>query len=540
MARKSRKQAIKDALNGIEPKQPVKPPYERAGAYIRISVEDKNEENSIASQKLIVEEFLNTQLDIILHKFYIDNGISSFATTRPAFKQLIEDVNTQKIDCIVVKDLSRLGRNYMEALPYVEEIFPMHNIRFISILDDYDSKYLSTNDMLILMMKSLINYSYSTELSAKIKSVIEMKQESGTYVPAHLPYGYEKMVVAGITVVVPDDQTAPVVKKIFDMAYNGISSYSIAGELNNFNIPSPAQYRETNAAMEIESVSKHIWYADAVTRILKNRYYTGAFVGSKTENLLLHGTKRDIKSKEDWLMVESHHEAIVSVDIYNEVQKHFESVSKSVLATVEKEYWAENLYCGYCGKRMKRKRAWNKGKTSYNYRYVCPQKDNTKGSCANKSISSKKLKELVFQRIVVEIEKAKFEREQVLKYEKSLKYRIRCKKQVKCLIGFESEYISLTSALKTAFEKFKVEGLYSTYDFMKIHEHLSARRTDLKNGIQAIKQLQDEYYRLHSSNSDRIQALIRFEEVNELNEDMCKLFERCEFKQNNINIEYKC
>ncbi len=318
MTRKSRQEEIARQLSGIQ--GTPKPKSLQVGAYIRISVQDRGEINSVATQKQIIMDYLNRDPELALYKFYVDNGSSSFDAIRPAFKEMASDANNGIINCIIVKDLSRFGRNYMEALPYVEEIFPMYHIHFISILDDYDSRTGSSRDMLLIMLKSLINYQYSVDLSKKIKSVAQMKLSKGDYVPPYFPYGYRKEGANDKVTAVIDGQAAVVVKEIFLIFVDGKTAYQIAGELNQSEILPPMIYRH---GKHEQAKKKCYWTDVTVNRILKNPFYKGAFVGGKTQSLLIQGNKKRVNPPEEYILIENHHTAIVSAELFQEAQEHF-------------------------------------------------------------------------------------------------------------------------------------------------------------------------------------------------------------------------
>lgn len=539
MARKSRQEEIARQLRGIQ-KTP-KPKSLQVGAYIRISVQDKGEVNSIATQKQIILDYLNHDPELVLYKFYVDNGSSSFDTVRPAFREMANDANNGIINCIIVKDLSRFGRNYMEALPYVEEIFPMYHIHFISILDDYDSRTGSSRDMLLIMLKSLINYQYSVDLSKKIKSVVQMKQSRGDYVPAYFPYGYRKEKSDDKITAVIDEQAAIVVKDIFLMFVEGKTAYQIAGELNQSGILSPMDYRHRKHKL----LEKKCYWTDiTVNRILKNPFYKGTFVGGKTQNLLIQGNKLQVNPLEEYILIENHHTAIVSSELFQKAQGYFNKDHISTVRNTEsvpekspEEFWAQNLYCGLCGRKMKRKKVWKKDKSHFYYQYVCPSKDNASHACSNKSISSKKLKQMICNKIRKEIETVRENRKKALQYEATLKYQMWYNFRKTRIGELEDLYADANAALKIAYEKYQ-DNFYSQYDFKRIQQHLHARKNCLKAEILELQAELDEYKKHYSSESDRIRVLLPFDGANELLPEMCNQIERYELKGKILRIKF--
>lgn len=373
MARKSRR------VNGNKSEisnGSTKTPETCAGVYLRLSSKDSADKDSIQNQKAIVQQFFETKTDIKVLKYYIDEGVSSYKNFRPAFEEMMLDIKCGLINTVIVKDISRFGRNYIETGIYLETIFPRIGVRFISVSEEIDSKDKNSKDFEIAI-KSLLNHFYSQDISAKVKSVVKQKQISGEYIAAKPPYGYEKLVVEGRTIYVTDPEKTEVVKKVFERALDGDSYYKIAGVLNHAGIKSPGG---------------NDWTVKAVSRIVNNRFYTGVIEMGKTENTL-GGMKPFInKNQQDWIKIDNHHEAIVDKETFEKAQGIIEAKKDKRLKT-DTHLIRNNdtvnlsqackfdglLYCGDCGRKMK-KQVWG----SHIY-YVCPKYSETKGSCSLKS-----------------------------------------------------------------------------------------------------------------------------------------------------------
>ena len=373
MARKSRR------VNGNKSSIDIgstKTPETCAGIYLRLSSKDSADKDSIQNQKAIIQHYLETKPDIKVFKYYIDDGVSSYKDLRPAFEEMMQDIKCDLINTVIVKDISRFGRNYIETGTYLETIFPRIRVRFISVSEEIDSKDKSSKDFEIAI-KSLLNHFYSQDISAKVKSVVKQKQISGAYIAAKPPYGYEKLVVEGRTIYVTDPEKTEVVKKVFERALDGDSYYKIAGVLNHAGIKSPGG---------------NDWTVKAVSRIVNNRFYTGVIEMGKTENTL-GGMKPFInKNQQDWIKIDNHHEAIVDIDTFEKVQQIIEAkkdkrlkanikpIEKNeVIKTYQGSDFDRLLYCGDCGRKMK-KQVWGS-----NIYYVCPKYSETNGACSLKS-----------------------------------------------------------------------------------------------------------------------------------------------------------
>jgi len=377
-----------------------------AGVYLRLSSKDSAYKDTIYNQKAIIHQYLEINPDIKVLKYYIDDGVSSYKDFRPAFEEMMQDIKCGLINAVIVKDISRFGRNYIETGTYLETIFPRIGIRFISVSEEIDSKDKSSKDFEIAI-KSLLNHFYSQDISAKVKSVVKQKQISGEYIAAKPPYGYEKLVVEGRTIYVTDPEKTEVVKKVFERALDGDSYYKIAGELNLKGIKSPGS---------------NDWTVKAVSRIINNRFYTGLLEMGKTENTL-GGMKPFInKNQQDWITIDNHHEAIVDIETFEKVQRAIEAKkdkrlktdtnlirSNDIVNLSQASKFDRLVYCGDCGRKMK-KQVW--GSNTY---YVCPKYSETKGACSLKSwrvdrITNVLVREVENQILVLENEPAKYDK----------------------------------------------------------------------------------------------------------------------------------
>ena len=402
MARKSRRN---NNLKPINQLKKIEPRY-RAGAYVRISVEDQDERNSISTQKEIIENYVYQHEDIKIHQYYIDNGISSFQMNRPAFERMQEDIKAGIIDCVIVKDLSRFGRDYLETGNYLETIYPILEVRFIAIHDGYDSR--NERDMSqMLALRSLINHYYSLDISMKVKTVVNMKQLNGNYVPAQVPYGYKKQKIDGNISCVIDENAASTIKQIFQLALEGNSSYLIATKLNEQSIPSPKYYRKN---MDISQ-----WTAKTVKRILKNSSYTGDYIVGKTKSNLIGIRKVVTVPMDEWIVIPNYKEAIIERELFNQVNEKQEAAINEgnernnvrainhLKSTDEKSKTEDDdsfikvisdlLYCGECGRKMKRKN-W-KGRLYY----TCPRNEEAKRACITKSFRLDRFESELFRQL---------------------------------------------------------------------------------------------------------------------------------------------
>ena len=258
-----------------------------AADYTRLSKEDgdKEESDSINNQKALIQHYTENRPELCLVKHYSDDGYTGVNFNRPGFQKMLEGIKDGQINCIIVKDLSRFGRNYIEVGRYIERIFPALGIRFIAINDNYDSLYNnSSSDQLLLPFKNLINDAYSRDISVKVRSNLDVKRRQGDFVSPSVPYGYKRLETDKNKLAI-DEPAANIVRLIFAKRIEGQSNLQIAALLNQMKVPTPIRYKQENGshaktAFQVYSTPK--WYGTTVRRILENEIYTGTLVQGKT------------------------------------------------------------------------------------------------------------------------------------------------------------------------------------------------------------------------------------------------------------------
>lgn len=394
MARKSRKNITADnCISAIE--------YIRTAQYIRLSVEDSNHKgNSIDNQKLILDDYIARNVNMKLTETYIDNGATGRNFDRPAFQHMLEDIENGKIDCAVVKDLSRLGRNAIDTGFYIEKYFASKNIRFIAVSDNFDTANTEANGLL-MPLKNIINEAYSIDIGKKVKSQARQAMQSGEYVAARPRYGYLKDENNCHKLVI-DKETAPVVKQAFEWFVGGMSLNEICLQLNQRNIPTPSVYEyEKGIITTKKSVGNGYWQTRTISRMLTEPLYTGNMVQGKTETI--GKVQKRITDKSKWITVKNTHEAIVSEELFERVQNRLDELKNKAKNTSVNPY-TENIYkgkvfCGTCGKPMHRSREIRK-KTADIYRFRCLSNTRVaRGSCDTPQITEDELTRIVISAI---------------------------------------------------------------------------------------------------------------------------------------------
>lgn len=372
--------------------------------YLRLSKEDgeKVESNSISNQREIINSYVKRN-QITMVKEYVDDGYSGANFDRPNFKEMIKDAYDNKFDTIIVKDLSRFGRDYIEAGKFIQRIFPENGIRFISVNDNYDSKSADMNDThLILPIKNFINDSYCRDISNKVKSSQKIKREKGDFISAFAPYGYKKSDENKNKLVV-DEQAAPNIKNIFDMKLKGYSSKAIADELNHLGVLTPRKYKESQGfkCNGFQNIKGGNWSAKAVNRIIENEVYIGNTLQGKSITLNYKNKKQIGKDKEEWIRVEDTHEAIVSKEIFAIANTMLKRDLNNSRGKDKIDIFTGMLFCKECGSSLIRRTV--KYKEREEVFYIC-SKYNKEKSCKRHSIKEETLIKAVSKIIKTYIE----------------------------------------------------------------------------------------------------------------------------------------
>ncbi len=376
-----------------------------AAAYLRLSREDgdKVESDSISNQRELIADYVKRQGDITLVSEYADDGYTGTNFERPGFKRMIEDIKSGKVNCIIVKDLSRFGRNYIETGRYLERIFPFMGVRFISVLDHYDSAG-SGNDaeQIIIPFKNLINDAYCRDMSMKIRSQLDVKRQNGKFIGSFACYGYLKDKRDKNHLVI-DPVAAETVRMIFQMKLNGCNSGRIAEVLNEMGILPPAEYKRScrlNYDCGFRSGKNPKWEVVSVNRILSNEIYTGTMVQGINRKINYKLKISRAVPKEEWIRVANTHEAIIDRTTFDEVQRLLR-IDTRTSPTEETVYLFSGLVvCRDCGQNMIR-RTSRRGDKAYVY-YHCSTYKNTK-NCTSHLFPADKLEAIVLQSVRTQI-----------------------------------------------------------------------------------------------------------------------------------------
>lgn len=376
----------------------------KVSMYLRISREDsnKNESESIINQKSIIQSFINEREDLELVSIKIDDGYSGGNFERPAFKELMEEVKDKKINCIIVKDFSRFGRNFVEVGKYIEEIFPFLGIRFISINDGYDSINSNSQESLIIPFKNLINDAYLRDISIKVRTQLDIKRKNGEFIGSFAPYGYLKDPNNKNKLVI-DDYASKIVQEIFEMKLEGFTHTKIAEKLNDKGILSPIEYKKhigLNFKNSIKSKKASLWSHKTIIDILKSQVYIGVLEQAKCTTLNYRVKKLIKNPKENWLVCEDTHQPIIDKQTFKIVQSLMLSDTRVAPNNEKVSLFSGILYCADCGRSMVRKNYGTKEKRYIHYVCSGAVKNN---SCTRHSIKDKVIEEAILKIINLHI-----------------------------------------------------------------------------------------------------------------------------------------
>lgn len=421
----------------------------RAALYMRLSKDDDGaaESTSISTQRTLLRAYA-AQHGYIVHSEYIDDGWSGTRFDRPAFLRMIADIEAKKVNLVITKDLSRLGRDYIAAGQYTEIYFPSKGVRYIAINDGYDSDGTHTD---IAPIKNVINEMYARDTSKKIRSALEAKMRDGAYIAAFAPYGYQKDPTDKNHLVI-DECAGTVVKHVFAMAANGSPPAAIVRALNAKHVPSPAVYRcMTHEGLDVNQYSqRQEWTSATITKMLRSIVYLGHTAQGKTTKVSFKSHLTVSNPREDWIVVENTHEALVDVETFDLVRR------RTMARTCEKKGAFYNLFsgiakCADCGRNMSATGTRKKGSPA---NLVCSGYKLYGGDeCSNHSIDYNALHEIVLASLKEQLCISKEDRSAILdNVQRKLQKQERKKEEATELAPLKKRLRELESIIEKLYE----------------------------------------------------------------------------------------
>lgn len=354
----------------------------KTAIYARLSREDNlNQSDSIENQLALLHDYVDNRPYLQLTGTYIDNGYTGTDFDRPEWQKLMEAVRVKEVDCIVVKDLSRLGRNYIETGEFLEKICPFFGIRFIAINDNFDTDTAEASGQLSVSLSNIINDYYAKDISRKVSSALRSKMENGDFIGSWEKYGYLKDPNNKNQLII-NPETAPVVKQIFLWRSEGMSYMGINRKLNDSKVPSPGQYKADRGIVTNNNQKPRaiLWNKHMVTEILKDITYLGHLAQRKTSQCLYAGISFHRTEEQDWIITRNTHEPIIEQELFDKVQEINNAAaakSKANNGKYDRLPKAVNIYgkkftCADCGSVMKLVRSFSTKKDKVYFTFKCP------------------------------------------------------------------------------------------------------------------------------------------------------------------------
>lgn len=489
----------------------------RAAIYVRLSKEDgdKEESDSIVNQKELIRNYLADKSDIQICAERVDDGYSGANFDRPHFKKMIKEIEDGGIDCVIVKDLSRFGRNFVEVGRYIDQIFPALDIRFIAVNDNFDSiNGRTSSDKILIPFKNLINDAYCRDISIKVRSQLETKRKNGDFIGSFAVYGYQKD-PEDRHKLIADDFAAETVRDIFRWKLEGASQQRIADKLNGLGTLSPMEYKRfCGMAYKsgFQAGTKARWTAVTVGRILRNECYIGTLVQGKrtTPN---HKVKKTIqKPSGEWVRVENSHPPIVE-------REEFDAVARLLLQDTriapnkEAVYLLSGLlFCADCKQNMVRNGVCRNGK-SYVY-YLCGN-NRTNKACSSHRISEPDLTQAVFLSLKEHISNI-LNMEQILAYIETLPFHQAEAQKADSQLAKKQEELARYIRLKTSLYESLSDGMIDKAEYLELKASYDGKISNARASEKRLKEELENLLQNRGGNSAWIERFRQHRNITEL------------------------
>ncbi|WP_300347200.1 recombinase family protein [uncultured Oscillibacter sp.] len=457
--------------------------------YVRLSHEDgdKEESNSVTGQKDLIRDYLSRHPELRECGMKVDDGYTGSNFDRPAFQEMMAEVKAGKVNCIVVKDLSRFGRDHLGVGEYIEKIFPFMGVRFIAINDNYDSLHSNVeSDELIIPFKNLINEAYCRDTSIKIRSQLEIKRQRGDFIGSFAVFGYRKDPENRHHLLV-DDYAADVVRDIFKWKLEGISAGDIADRLTASGIPTPMDYKRSlgmRYSTSFRVKEESVWDAGMVLRILKNPVYTGVLEQGRVTTPSYRVKRLVNKPREEWAVVENCHEAIIDRYDFESVQKVLALDTRTSVSGRAVELFSGMVYCGECGSAMVRKTVPS-GKRKYVY-YVCAAHKEHK-TCSAHSLRDTALDEIVLEALKKHIRDV-IDLADLLELTDTAQLQQAGVRKLQARLDRKREEIDRNQALLGTLYESLADGLIDRDEYQDLKKTYSRRRSEAEAQAEAIQE----------------------------------------------------
>lgn len=524
----------------------------KVALYIRLSREDEDEEektesNSVINQRAMLQDFLRNKSEFVIYDIYVDDGYSGTDFNRPGFQRLLNDMKENKFNTIIVKDLSRLGRNYIEVGNYIEQIFPLFKIRFISLNDMIDSHKDPTSvNNVIVPFKNLMNDEYCRDISMKIRSAFNTKKRNGDFVGAWAPYGYLKDPKNKYHLII-DEEVAYVVRMIFDLALQGYGRQTIAKRLNSLGIVNPTGYKQEVLKLNYQNHSAqkygkdYAWTNTTISQILKNRVYIGDMVQCK-EKVISYKVHKIVKTSDDEkIIVENTHEPIIDKEQFYKVQDIIFSRDTRVEKSGNLSIFAGHIRCGDCKRAMNKKTLSNKNRNRDYWYYICSTyRNKSKELCTKHSIRNDRLENAVLEAIKLQISLV-LEMEDILnEINKSKTVNLRNNNIEISIKKQEAELEKNKKLKKSVYEDWKL-GLISQEEYIEYSEEYLRNIKNIQETLNYLSEEKEQYKEQMQSENSWITVFKKNKNISELSKQVIDELVDCIYIYENerITVSFK-
>ena len=495
----------------------------KTAMYCRISHDDLNQQSeSIDNQRLIIESYINEHKnEFELVKIYIDDGISGMTYDRAAFTEMMSDINNNKINAIIVKDLSRIGREQIETLNLIKKEFVVKNIRFIAITDNFDSFDSCKSDGLSTSFKLLLNDYYCADISKKVRSAQSAKMKKGDFIGSYAPYGYNKSPENKNQLVI-DEYASQIVKRIFNMYLSGAGKLTIAKTLNNEGILNPTMYKREVQKLNYVNSNKltktNYWTYSTIHKILSNPVYTGSMVQHKTEIKAYNIHKKIQVPKNKWYVFENAHQPIIDNETFNIVQNMLKTKRVHIETTENLSKYTGLLFCKECGKAMNKFLSKPKKNGSRYITFKCSTYSKLgKQNCTIHSIKESELDEILIKEInkfmkqALDNETCEYIRNNSLNEDEN---------KQKDTINNLNEKLDLCYNKRKTMLKYLSENIINTEDFKEFDtenkKEIETIKKQISNTEEQIKNKKNQY----NDYTVWLENIIKHKEITEINREL--------------------
>ena len=526
----------------------------KTAIYARLSTEDFGRKNNdtIENQIQISKDFISGNSLLELVQIFSDNGETGTNFDRPAFLEMMEAVKSKKIDCIVVKDLSRFGRNYIETGNYLEKIFPFMGVRFISVNDNFDSSNSNnTFDNLSVALKSLMHDVYAKDISKKVSSSLEIKQKNGDFIGCYAAYGYLKSPENNNKLVV-DEVAGKVVRDIFNWKLQGMSNFKIAKKLNDLGVLSPASYRFERGTINAKTPPNNLWQQQTIKSILKNPVYIGYVSQGKHKRSLSQGISPKRTNPEEWINVLGTHTTLVDRVTFEKVSEILKKETEKYNSTLGKyEHLGdrENIFkgvlvCSDCGSKLiRRKEVQGRFKTkSVRYVYICQNYEtHFERACASrKYIDEREVKAAVWESVKTQIELCLDMAKLITNIQKSAKNKSKISITEQDILSVNKKISRLNNLLSSLYDDY-LDGILTEDEYLFAKDKYKKEKVVLEQRCNELLQVREAMNSTFAKDNALVNVALSLKEIETVSKDvLLDLVDKITvFRGNSIEIIFK-